>query len=58
MELTLELEAAQASVLHERDSPTAAEQELATSRSALGAEQAALGAERVARAFARRAGLV
>jgi hypothetical protein len=43
-----ELEAAQASVLHECGHTAVAEQELATSRSALGAEQAALGVERAA----------
>jgi hypothetical protein len=52
MELTHELEAARVLVLHEHGRTTAAEQELATCRSALGAEQAALEAERVVRAFA------
>jgi hypothetical protein len=45
MELTHELEAAWASVLHKRGRATAAEQELATSQSALGTEQAVLGVE-------------
>jgi hypothetical protein len=44
MELTQELEAARASVLHECGRVTAAKQELATTWSALGAEQAVLGA--------------
>jgi hypothetical protein len=52
VELNHELDAGGALVLHERGRTTAAEQELATTQSALGVEQAALGAERVARAFA------
>jgi hypothetical protein len=52
VELTHELEAARASVLHEHGHVTAAEHELAMSQSALGMEQTPLGVERLARAFA------
>jgi hypothetical protein len=52
VELTHELGAAQVSVLHECGHTAAAEQELFTSRSALGVEQAALGVERATRALA------
>jgi hypothetical protein len=56
MELTHELEAAWASVLHKRGRTTTAEQELATSQSALGTEQAVLGVEQAAQAFAEGQG--
>jgi hypothetical protein len=52
VELTHKLEAARASVLHERGRATAADKEITTSQLVLGVEQAALGAERVVRAFA------
>jgi hypothetical protein len=51
VELTHELKAARASVLHECGGAAAAEQELAMSRSALGMEQAALGEEWATQAF-------